>query len=49
LREKVLVEEFETGLEDGEKTLKKVQIDALDFDWIFKDDNAKVLLTLLAT
>jgi hypothetical protein len=44
-----LIQEFETGLEEGEKPLKRVQIEALDFDWIFHDDNAKVLLSLLSS
>lgn len=49
LRDLTLIEEFETGLEEGEKPLKRVQIEALDFDWIFHGDNAKVLLSLLSS
>jgi len=44
-----LIQEFETGLEEGEKPLKRVQIEALDFDWIFHGMNAKVLLSLLSS
>ena len=40
---------FDAGLPEGEKPLKRVQLEALDFDWIFDENNAKVLLGLLAT
>jgi hypothetical protein len=49
LRPVVLEEQFDTGLPEGEKPLKRVQLEALDFDWIFDGDNAKILLRLLAT
>ena len=42
-----LREEFDTGLEDGELPLKRVTIEALDFDWLFENDNAKTLLDIL--
>lgn len=49
LRPIVLDAQFDAGLPEGEKPLKRVQLEALDFDWIFDEDNAKVLLKLLAT
>ena len=27
---------------------KQVDVEAIDFDWVFKDDNAKILIQLLA-
>lgn len=40
---------FDTGLPEGEIALKRVQIEALDFDWVFSGDNAKILLSVLAS
>lgn len=40
---------FDSGLPEGETALKRVQIEALDFDWVFHGDNAKILLSVLAT
>jgi hypothetical protein len=48
LRRLVLDEKFDNGLGDGEEPLKRVQIECLDFDWIFDGDNAKILLSVLA-
>lgn len=49
LTECVLEEEFDNGLPEGENPLKRVKIQALDFDWLFEGENAKSLLTLLST
>jgi hypothetical protein len=49
LRPNTLEAKFDAGLPEGEKPLKRVQLEALDFDWIFEENNAKVLLRLLAT
>jgi hypothetical protein len=35
-------------LPDGEAPLKKVKVQALDMDWLFENDNAKILIALLA-
>jgi hypothetical protein len=40
LRAVVLEKKFDTGLPEGEKPLKRVQLEALDFDWIFDGNNA---------
>ena len=34
---------------ENDQPLKRVQIEALDMDWIFTGDNAKILLNMLAT
>ena len=44
----VLNQEFDYGLEDGEVPLKRVQIESLDFDWLFEGQNAATLLKILA-
>ena len=49
LRSTKLESTFDTGLPDGQKPLKRVQVQALDMDWLFYGDNAKILLSLLAT
>jgi hypothetical protein len=49
LRNLTLDEKFDNGLPEGEEPLKRVQIECLDMDWIFVDDNAKVLLSILAS
>jgi hypothetical protein len=49
LRKMTLMAEFDSGLSEGEQPLRRVQIEALDIDWIFTDDNAKILLDLLAS
>jgi len=33
---------------EGEQTLRRVTVEALDFDWVFENDNAKTLLAVLA-
>jgi hypothetical protein len=33
----------------GDQPLRRVQIEALDMDWIFEGDNAKILLDILAS
>jgi hypothetical protein len=38
----------EETAENTAKPLKRVQISALDFDWIFQENNASTLLSLLA-
>lgn len=43
------MEKFDSGLSEGEQPLRRVQIEALDLDWIFTEDNAKILLNVLAT
>lgn len=48
LRTFQLDREFDTGLPDGEAPLKKVKVQALDMDWLFENDNAKILIELLA-
>lgn len=41
---------MESGNEsESEHSLRRVQIEALDMDWIFEGDNAKLLLHMLAT
>ena len=45
----MLDESFDNGLEEGEEPLKRVQIECLDLDWIFDGDNAKILLSVLAS
>lgn len=40
LRRAILEEKFDTGLPDGQKPEKRVQIEALDMDWIFEGNNA---------
>lgn len=45
----ILMEKFDSGLSEGEQPLRRVQIEALDLDWIFTEDNAKILLNVLAT
>jgi hypothetical protein len=32
------------SLQNDDNTLKRVKIEALDFDWVFQGDNAKQLL-----
>ena len=49
LRSMALQEKFDVGLAEGEQPLKRVQIEALDLDWIFSGDNAKTLLKILAS
>lgn len=48
LRVMKLDKTFDTGLPEGQEPLKRVSIEALDFDWLFENDNAKTLLDLLA-
>lgn len=43
-----LLRQYETGLDAGEQPLKRVTVEALDFDWIFECENAKTLLAILA-
>ena len=45
----MLDESFDNGLEEGEEPLKRVSIECLDLDWIFDGDNAKILLSVLAS
>lgn len=40
---------FDSGLPEGSIPLKRVKLEALDFDWLFDGDNAQTLLRLLAT
>ena len=49
MREMTLEKEFidDTNDEDAQP-LRRVLIEALDFDWIFYGDNAKIFLGLLA-
>lgn len=49
MRKLVLDAEFDNGLNEGEEPLKRVQIECLDLDWIFDGDNAKILLSVLAS
>ena len=49
LRQLVLDESFDNGLEEGEEPLKRVQIECLDIDWIFDGENSKILLSVLAS
>ena len=49
MRSTALQEKFDAGLAEGEQPLKRVQIEALDLDWIFQGDNAKTLLKILAS
>lgn len=49
MRSVVLEEKFDAGLPEGEQQLKRVQIEALDLDWLFIGDNAKILLKILAS
>ena len=46
---KKLTAEFDTGLPEGEEPLKRVTIEALDFDWLFINDNCKNLLEVLSS
>ena len=39
---------FDTGLPESSKNLKRVTVEALDMDWIFYEDNAKTLLEILS-
>jgi len=48
LRDMTLDKEFDTGLPDGQEPLKRVSIEALDFDWLFVNDNCKTMLEILA-
>ena len=48
LKKYVIEEVFDTGLAEGEEPLKRVKVEALDFDWLFEGDNAKTLLRVLA-
>lgn len=49
LRPLKLAKEFDAGLAEGEEPLKRVTVEALDFDWLFENENAKTLLQLLAS
>jgi len=48
LRDFTLPECFDDGLEEGETPLQRVQIEALDMDWIFIGDNAQTMLAVLS-
>ena len=48
MKKYVIEEKFDTGLAEGEEPLKRVKVEALDFDWLFDGDNAKTLLRVLA-
>ena len=48
MNELKLLREYETGLKEGEQELRRVTVEALDFDWVFENDNAKTLLSVLA-
>ena len=37
-----------SNVEDEDVLIKRVQVEALDFDWIFQEGNCKTLLNLLA-
>jgi hypothetical protein len=49
LRPTALEAKFDTGLPDGQRPLKRVQVEALDMDWLFYGENSKILLSLLAS
>ena len=44
----VLEKELDTGLKEGELPLRRVTVEALDFDWLFERNNARILLSTLA-
>lgn len=48
MRSTALEATFDTGLPAGQRPLKRVQVEALDMDWLFVGDNSKILLRLLA-
>jgi len=48
LRSQTLHQEFELGVEAGNKDLKRVTIEAIDMDWIFYEDNSEKLLNILS-
>ena len=48
MNELKLLREYETGLKEGEQELRRVTVEALEFDWVFENDNAKTLLSVLA-
>ena len=43
-----LGDELATFEDFESKSLKRVNIEAIDFDWIFQDQNAKEFITILA-